>query len=59
MPFGAQSPSLTQAANLLNMNPAASYNALPTPQSVPPQLYQAYLYQMYQQNSPNMGTYHA
>lgn len=59
MPYGAQSPSMTQAANLLNMNPAASYNALPTPQSVPPQLYQAYLYQMYQQNSPNMGTYHA
>lgn len=59
IPYGAQSPSLTQAANILNMNPAASYNALPTPQSVPPQLYQAYLYQMYQQNSPNMGTYHA
>lgn len=59
IPYGAQSPSLSQAANIMNMNPAPSYNALPTPQTVPPQLYQAYLYQMYQQNSPNMGTYHA
>jgi protein JSN1 len=59
MPYGTQSPSLTQAANMLSMNPTTSYNSLPTPQSVPPQLYQAYLYQMYQQNSPNMGTYHA
>lgn len=59
IPYGAQSPSMSQAANMLNMNQTPQYNGMPAPQSVPPQLYQAYLYQMYQQNSPNMGTYHA
>ncbi|KIP09275.1 hypothetical protein PHLGIDRAFT_339402 [Phlebiopsis gigantea 11061_1 CR5-6] len=59
MSYGGQSPSLSQAANMLNMSAPSPYNTMPTPQSVPPQVYQAYLYQMYQQNSPNMGTYHA
>lgn len=58
VPFGAQSPSLTQAANLMGMG-QPSYNNM-TPQSVPPHVYQAYMYQMYQQqNSPNVGTFHA
>ena len=59
MPYGGQSPSLSQAANMLNMSAPSPYNAMPAPQSVPQQVYQAYLYQMYQHNSPNMGTYHA
>ncbi|KAI0086300.1 hypothetical protein BDY19DRAFT_908287 [Irpex rosettiformis] len=58
VPFGTQSPSLSQAANLLNASPAP-YNGMPTPQTVPPHVYQAYMYQMYQQNSPNMPAYHA
>ncbi|KAI0374709.1 hypothetical protein BV20DRAFT_385871 [Pilatotrama ljubarskyi] len=57
IPYGAQSPNMTQAANLMNMN-QPSYNGIP-PQSVPPHVYQAYMYQMYQQQSPNMGTFHA
>ncbi|KZT03494.1 uncharacterized protein LAESUDRAFT_659487 [Laetiporus sulphureus 93-53] len=58
VPFGAQSPNLTQAANMMGM-PQPSYNGLAA-QSVPPQLYQAYMYQMYQQqNQPNMGAFHA
>lgn len=56
VPFGTQSPSLSQAANILNM--AQPYNGM-APQQVPPHVYQAYMYQMYQQNTPNMGTYHA
>lgn len=59
VPYGTQSPSLSQAANLLNMNQAQAYNAMQAPQTVPPHLYQAYMYQMYQQNSPNMPAYHA
>ena len=58
VPFGTQSPSLSQAANLLNASPAP-YNGMPAPQTVPPHVYQAYMYQMYQQNSPNMPAYHA
>ncbi|KAI0670550.1 hypothetical protein C8Q78DRAFT_1079505 [Trametes maxima] len=58
IPYGAQSPSMTQAANLMNMN-QPSYNGMP-PQSVPPHVYQAYMYQVYQQQNPqNMGTFHA
>lgn len=55
MPYGNQSPSLTQAANLLHQ---PSYNGVPPPQSVPPHLYQAYMYQLYQQNPQNVGPYH-
>lgn len=58
MPYGAQSPSLTQAVNLMQMNQPA-YNGVPPTQSVPPHVYQAYMYQMYQQNPQNMGTFHA
>ncbi|KAH9946261.1 uncharacterized protein BXZ73DRAFT_36826 [Epithele typhae] len=58
IPYGAQSPSLSQAANMMNMN-QPQYNGM-GPQSVPPHVYQAYMYQMYQQqNPPNMGTFHA
>ncbi|OBZ75622.1 hypothetical protein A0H81_04496 [Grifola frondosa] len=57
VPYGAQSPSLNQTANLIGMN-QASYNGM-APQSVPPHVYQAYMYQMYQQQNPNMGAFHA
>ncbi|KDQ59430.1 hypothetical protein JAAARDRAFT_620822 [Jaapia argillacea MUCL 33604] len=55
--YGNQSPSLTQAGNILGMSPP-TYNGM-TPQSIPPHLYQTYMYQMYQQNPANMGAYHA
>ncbi len=55
VPYGAQSPNLTQAS-MMNMPP--QYNGM-APQSVPPHVYQAYMYQMYQQNPQNMGTFHA
>lgn len=58
IPYGSQSPSMPQG-NLMNMNQQPAYNGMP-PQSVPPHVYQAYMYQMYQQqNPPNMGTFHA
>ncbi|TCD65406.1 hypothetical protein EIP91_002705 [Steccherinum ochraceum] len=56
VPFGSQSPSMSQAANLLHQ---PTYNGVPPAQSVPPHVYQAYMYQMYQQNPQNMGTFHA
>ena len=59
VPYGAQSPSLTQTASMLNMN-QPQYTGMAPQQSVPPHVYQAYMYQMYQQqNPPNMGTFHA
>jgi protein JSN1 len=56
--YGGQSPSLTQASNMMGMDPQQGYNgAMASPQqSMPPHVYQAYMYQMYQQN-PNMGPY--
>ncbi len=56
IPYGAQSPVLGSGAILGMGQP--SYNNI-GPQSVPPQVYQQYMYQMYQQNTPNMGTFHA
>lgn len=59
VPYGTQSPGLTQAANILGMG-QPSYNGMAMQQSVPPHVYQAYMYQMYQQQNPqNMGTFHA
>lgn len=58
IPFGTQSPALTQPPNILGMG-QPSYNGMPMQQSVPPHVYQAYMYQMYQQNPQNMGTFHA
>ncbi|EMD38583.1 hypothetical protein CERSUDRAFT_113767 [Gelatoporia subvermispora B] len=56
--YGAQSPNLSQAAGLMGMGQPA-YPGM-APQSVPPHVYQAYMYQMYQQQNPqNMGTFHA
>ncbi|TFK42882.1 hypothetical protein BDQ12DRAFT_758558 [Crucibulum laeve] len=57
--YGNQSPNLPQAGGLLAMNqPQPSYGGM-APQSVPPHVYQAYMYQSYQQNPPsNMGAYH-
>jgi protein JSN1 len=60
VPFGTPSPSLSQAGNILGMG-QPSYGAM-APQSVasvPPHVYQAYMYQAYQQSPPNMGTFHA
>jgi len=57
VPFGAQSPSLSQAGNMLGMA-QPGYNGMP-PQSMSPQLYQSYMYQMYQQNPAGMGAFHA
>ncbi|CCL98953.1 uncharacterized protein FIBRA_00961 [Fibroporia radiculosa] len=58
IPFGVQSPGLAQTAGLMGIS-QPTYNNM-TPQSVPPHVYQAYMYQMYQQqNSPNMGAFHA
>lgn len=56
IPYGAQSPVLSSGAILGMGQP--SYSNI-GPQSVPPQVYQQYMYQMYQQNTPNMGTFHA
>lgn len=53
--YGAQSPNLNQG-NMMNMG-QPSYPGMPP--SVPPHLYQAYMYQAYQQNPQNMGAYHS
>ncbi|KAF7338446.1 Pumilio domain-containing protein C56F2.08c [Mycena venus] len=55
--YGGQSPSLSQAGAMLNMG-QPSYPGM-APPSVPPHLYQAYMYQAYQQTPQNMGTYHS
>ncbi|KAF8266603.1 hypothetical protein EI94DRAFT_1772066 [Lactarius quietus] len=57
IPYGAQSPVLNSAGAILGMG-QPSYSGM-APQSVPPQVYQQYVYQMYQQNPPNMGAFHA
>ncbi|KAH7916035.1 hypothetical protein BJ138DRAFT_1053629 [Hygrophoropsis aurantiaca] len=57
VPYSTQSPSLTQAGNVMGMNQMnqPTYN---TQAMHPQQLYQAYMYQVYQQNPPsNMGTF--
>ena len=56
IPYGAQSPVLS-SGTILGMG-QPSYSNI-GPQSVPPQVYQQYMYQMYQQNTPNMGSFHA
>ncbi|KAI0080584.1 hypothetical protein K474DRAFT_211692 [Panus rudis PR-1116 ss-1] len=56
MSYGTQSPSLGQAANMLHQ---PAYGGVPPAQTVPPHLYQAYMYQMYQQNPQNVGSYPA
>lgn len=57
IPYGSQSPVLSSAGTILGMG-QPPYSSL-GPQSVPPQVYQQYMYQMYQQNSQNMGAFHA
>jgi len=58
IPYGAQSPVLSSAGTIVGMG-QPSYSNM-GPQSVPPQVYQQYMYQqMYQQNTPNMGAFHA
>jgi len=56
MQYGASSPNISQAVLGMGQGPAP-YNT--PPPSVPPQLYQAYMYQMYQQNPATMGAFHA
>jgi protein JSN1 len=56
MQYNAPSPSVSQAVLGMNQG-AAPYNT--PPPSVNPQLYQAYMYQMYQQNPATMGAFHA
>ncbi|KAJ7285660.1 hypothetical protein C8J57DRAFT_643827 [Mycena rebaudengoi] len=53
--YGGQSPNLNQGSNMLGMQ-QPSYPGM-APPSVPPHLYQAYMYQAYQQAPQNMGTY--
>ncbi|KAI0255365.1 hypothetical protein BJV78DRAFT_1119714 [Lactifluus subvellereus] len=58
IPYGSQSPVLGSAGTILGMG-QPSYSSI-GPQSVPPQVYQQqYMYQVYQQNPPNMGAFHA
>jgi protein JSN1 len=52
-PYGSQSPSMSQGGTILGMG-QPSYNGM----APPSHLYQAYMYQAYQQNPPNMGTFH-
>ncbi|KAI9508840.1 hypothetical protein F5148DRAFT_839232 [Russula earlei] len=56
VPYGTQSPVLSSAGAILGMGQPAYSNI--GPPSVPPQVYQQYMYQMYQQNTPNMGAFH-
>ncbi|OCB91403.1 hypothetical protein A7U60_g1357 [Sanghuangporus baumii] len=57
MPYNAQSPSLGQAGGMMGVPVAQAPYGIPQ-QQVPPHVYQAYMYQMYQQQgSPNVGTY--
>ena len=52
IPYGAQSPNLAPGT-IMGMQ-QAPYGMQP-PTQMPPHVYQAYMYQMYQQNSPNLG----
>ncbi|KAF5387114.1 hypothetical protein D9615_001864 [Tricholomella constricta] len=60
--YGNQSPSLSQAGSMLGMGQPSYGGMAPPPQSVqsvPPHVYQQYMYQAYQPNPANMGTFHA
>lgn len=56
-PYGNATPSMPPTGPILGMG-QPSYTGMP-PQTVPPHVYQAYMYPAYQQNPPNMGTFHA
>lgn len=58
MQYNAQSPSLGQAGGMMGVPVPQSPYGIPQ-QQVPPHVYQAYMYQMYQQQqgSPNVGAY--
>ena len=58
MQYSAPSPSLGQAGSMMGVPVAQAPYAMPQ-QQVPPHLYQAYMYQMYQQNQQNVGAYQA
>jgi protein JSN1 len=55
--YGNPSPTIPPAGPILGMG-QPHYTGL-APQSVPHHLYQAYMYQTYQQSPPNMGAFHA
>jgi len=55
--YGTQSPSLSQAGNILGMGQPL-YNGMANQTAAPPQhAYPAYMQQIYQQYPGNMGTY--
>lgn len=57
--YGAQSPNMPQGAIMMGMNqPQPSYGGMPQ-QSVPPHIYQSYMYQSYPNPPSNMGSFHA
>jgi protein JSN1 len=56
-PYGNQSPSLPPG-NIIGMG-QPSYPGMGPPQSVPPHVYQAYMYQGYPHGPPTMGAFHA
>lgn len=55
IPYGAQSPNLAPQGNMMGMGQTPYIQ----PTSMPPHIYQAYMYQMYQQNPPNVGAFHS
>jgi len=60
--YGNPSPGLSQPGSMLGMGQPTYGGMAPPPQSVqsvPPHVYQQYMYQAYQPNPPNMGTFHA
>ncbi|KAF9002023.1 hypothetical protein BDQ17DRAFT_1357947 [Cyathus striatus] len=59
--YGGQPPSVPQNGGMMGMNqPQPNAFTGATPQPVPPHVYQAYMYQSYQQNpASNMGAFHA
>lgn len=58
MPYGTQSPAMAPAGSMMSMAAAAASPYAMQPGQLPPHVYQAYMYQMYQQqNSPNIGAY--
>ncbi|GLB35351.1 putative RNA recognition motif containing protein [Lyophyllum shimeji] len=61
--YGNPSPGLSQPGSMLGMGQPSYGGMAPPPpqsvQSVPPHVYQQYMYQAYQPNAPNMGAFHA
>ncbi|RDB24243.1 Pumilio domain-containing protein C56F2.08c [Hypsizygus marmoreus] len=56
--YSNQSPSISQAGSILGMGQPSYSGLAPPVQSVPPHVYQQYMYQAYQPNPQNMGAFH-